>query len=252
MFKHIFDGCSMNFQRELINKGTFSYYSSKQEEDFTNHICIEIDHPVIDDAFQHSQYLYLILSGCVHIMDQAGMYDYGFLKSGCYFGDISILLGQPNKYAYFYNPHSEKPLQLLHIKRNDFLDICQKFPVEHEIWVKRALIRQKQFDSYKSKTLLGYMKTIIKNPDIIRQNREMFLNKKLTMVQRLVLLRHKLVKVSLIKFLVRYYDIKRASMKALFSKNQSKKHNKGQMVGSSKGERRNNIIGLKLGTVDRL
>ena len=61
--------------------------------------------PVIDDAFQHSSHICLIVSSSVHIMDQSGMYDYGILKAGSYFGDISILLNKPNKYSYFYNPH---------------------------------------------------------------------------------------------------------------------------------------------------
>ena len=71
-------------------------------------------------------------------MDQSGMYEYGVLKGGSYFGDISILLNVPNKFAYFYNPHQVKSLQLLRIKRKDFMNILSRFPVEHEIWLKRA------------------------------------------------------------------------------------------------------------------
>lgn len=123
-FKNIFEGCSTGFQREIITQGKMRYYSAKQEEDMNVNDMNEIVMPVIDDAFQHSRHIYLILYGTVNIMDQSGMYDYGVIKAGSYFGDISILLNQPNNYAYFYNPHQENALQLLRIKRSDFLDIC--------------------------------------------------------------------------------------------------------------------------------
>jgi len=38
-------------------------------------------------------------------MDMAGMYDYGIIKSGSYFGDINILLGKSNPYSFFFNPN---------------------------------------------------------------------------------------------------------------------------------------------------
>lgn len=96
-----------------MNMGTYKFVTCKQEEDLNNLKCIEIDTPVIDEAFKHSEYLHLIISGTVHIMDHAGMYGYAKIKGGSYFGDISILLGRANKYSYMYNPHQEKPLQLL-------------------------------------------------------------------------------------------------------------------------------------------
>jgi len=37
-------------------------------------------------------------------MDKNGLYEYGNLKAGSYFGDISILLDQPEEFSYFYNP----------------------------------------------------------------------------------------------------------------------------------------------------
>lgn len=52
----------------------------------------------------------MILSGSIYIMDSTGMYGYGILRSGSYFGDISILLNKVNQYSYFYNPFQEKPL----------------------------------------------------------------------------------------------------------------------------------------------
>jgi hypothetical protein len=38
-------------------------------------------------------------------MDQAGMYDYGVIKSGSYFGDVSLLLNKPEQFSFFYNPN---------------------------------------------------------------------------------------------------------------------------------------------------
>lgn len=61
MFNHIFDGCSNSFRRQMLHKATFRYYSSKQEEDMRVNETNEIQMPVIDDAFQHSRNVYLIL-----------------------------------------------------------------------------------------------------------------------------------------------------------------------------------------------
>lgn len=48
-------------------------------------------------------------------MDKRGLFDYGVLEEGSYFGDISALLNEPNEYSYFRNQFCEKPLQLLSI-----------------------------------------------------------------------------------------------------------------------------------------
>lgn len=48
-------------------------------------------------------------------MNKDGQYEYGILDEGSYFGDISLLLGEENEYSYFYNPFSEKPINLLQI-----------------------------------------------------------------------------------------------------------------------------------------
>ena len=95
------------------------------------------------------------------------MYDYGIIKSGSYFGDVRLLLNKPEQFSFFYNPNQEKPLQMLCISAEIFTQIMRKHPLEHEIWLKRALVRQEMFDNYKSLTLLKYMKTIIKNPLLI-------------------------------------------------------------------------------------
>jgi len=64
--------------------------------------------PVIEEAEQNSRFVHFIVKGQVHIMDKLGLYEYGILKSGSYFGDISCMLHKPNTFSYFFNPHGEK------------------------------------------------------------------------------------------------------------------------------------------------
>lgn len=82
----------------------------KQELDMKITWVNGIELPVIEEAYEPSKNLYLILSGTVHIMDQAGLYNYGIIQTGSYFGDVSILTQRPNKYSYMYDPHQQKPL----------------------------------------------------------------------------------------------------------------------------------------------
>ena len=48
-------------------------------------------------------------------MNKEGLYEYGILPDGSYFGDISILFDEPNEYSYFYNPSAEIPIQMLSV-----------------------------------------------------------------------------------------------------------------------------------------
>ena len=57
-------------------------------------------------------------------MNKDGLYDYGMLSEGSYFGDISLLLNQPEEFSYFYNPYQEKPIMMLAINSAKFLEIC--------------------------------------------------------------------------------------------------------------------------------
>ena len=41
-----------------------------------------LDQPLIIEAFQPENDIYLILSGYIHIMDSTGMYGYGIIRSG--------------------------------------------------------------------------------------------------------------------------------------------------------------------------
>ena len=57
-----------------------------------------------------SKNVYFIIDGSVTIMNKQGVYDYSSLEEGSYFGDISLLLNEPNKFSYFWNEFLEKPL----------------------------------------------------------------------------------------------------------------------------------------------
>lgn len=104
-------------------------------------------------------------------MDKEGMYDYGVIGKGGYFGDISILLEKPNAFSYMYDPdESREPLMLYKIDKVDILSIFSKYPLEKKIFMERAKKRMEFFDNYKSETLLSFMKGIVKNPSIVRQN----------------------------------------------------------------------------------
>jgi hypothetical protein len=43
-------------------------------------------------------------------MNKEGLFIYGILEEGSYFGDNSLLLDQPNQFSYFYNPHAPDPV----------------------------------------------------------------------------------------------------------------------------------------------
>ena len=51
-----------------------------------------------------SNKVYFLISGIIHIMDKNGLYEYGIIHEGSYFGEISLLLDEPNEYSYCYNP----------------------------------------------------------------------------------------------------------------------------------------------------
>ena len=43
-----------------------------------------------------STHVHFIVSGKVHIMNKQGLWEYGILEEGAYFGDISALSGEAN------------------------------------------------------------------------------------------------------------------------------------------------------------
>lgn len=74
-----------------------------------------------------SDKVYLIISGTVHIMDKSGMLKYGELSDGSCFGDISLVLSQPNEFSYVFNERDDKNLFMLEIDSLDFLEVCEEY-----------------------------------------------------------------------------------------------------------------------------
>lgn len=71
-------------------------------------------------------------------MSKDGLLDYGSLQEGSYFGDISILLNEPNQFSYYYNPFNTRPTLLLQIEKETFQRICKLNPLSHEELVRKA------------------------------------------------------------------------------------------------------------------
>lgn len=109
-------------------------------------------------------------------MDHTGMYDYGVVQKGSYFGDVSVILRKPNEFAYFYDPNLaiKKPLSLFRVEANIFRGLLDKYPLEKDIWTERAKKREEFFSSYKTLALVKMMKSIVKNPSLIRHNLKQF------------------------------------------------------------------------------
>lgn len=80
-----------------------------------------------------SDKVYFLISGLVHIMDKNGLYEYGIIHEGSYFGDISLLLDEPNEYSYCYNPFQDRPIQFLELDASVFKQICRAFPCSYEV-----------------------------------------------------------------------------------------------------------------------
>ena len=84
--------------REIFSNTVFHYIvpeSNKDKEilknmDLPNWIKCK-HHPVIEKAGEYPKNVYFITSGKIHLMDKNGLYDYGYIQEGSYFGDISLL-----------------------------------------------------------------------------------------------------------------------------------------------------------------
>ena len=124
---------------------------------------------MIERAGDYTKFMYFILNSRVHVMDKAGMYDYGIIGKGSYFGDISILLQQPNAFSYMFDNDEEADVLMLYrLPAAKLRSIFERFPLERQIWMERAKRRLEYFENFKAETLLKFMKGIVKNPRIIR------------------------------------------------------------------------------------
>ena len=66
--------------------------------------------PIIENSNKMSKRVHFIISGQIYLMNREGMYEYGVIHEGSYFGEISLLLDEENEFSYHYNPFSGKPV----------------------------------------------------------------------------------------------------------------------------------------------
>lgn len=142
IFEFVFEDCDNEFKREIILNSEFLFYQNEnkddKEEQETNNDLNSNELPVIEQADEKSKHVYFLISGQIHIMNKEGLYEYGILPDGSYFGEISVLFDQPNEYSYFYNPNADKPIQMLTVEADLFIQICKKHPLSMETLIKRA------------------------------------------------------------------------------------------------------------------
>ena len=141
-------------------------------------------------------------------MNHDGMLDYGVLREGSYFGDISCLTGKPNNFSYYYNTNQDSQIKnseknslfLISVKTRDFKEIIDNNPIAKEHFEKMAKQREIMFQNFKRRALLKYMKYIAKNPYII--NNEKYKNRSLTLLERVGLLREEQIKLKIVNLLI--------------------------------------------------
>jgi hypothetical protein len=67
--------------------------------------------------------VYFIIHGSVHVMDSTGKIKYCSIGEESFFGEMSLLLDEPNQYGYFFDPY-DRPVSVLFIRSEDFNQIC--------------------------------------------------------------------------------------------------------------------------------
>jgi len=91
-------------------------------------------------------------------MDKHGMYEYGLIHEGGYFGDISLIFDEPNEYSYCFNPFSGRSVQVLSLDAEEFLNICKSHPCSFEVMLERAKHKKNLYYKLKMMTLISFMK----------------------------------------------------------------------------------------------
>lgn len=137
-------------------------------------------------------------------MNKDGLYEYAILSEGSYFGDISLLLDQPEEFSYFYNPYHEKPILMLTVNAEKFTQICDSYPLSREVLSQRAREKKQIFQNYKTVTLIKYMRTIIKNPNVLQLKK-----KDQSTMQKLKITREVDLKVGVMQKLVKMWLLHR-------------------------------------------
>jgi len=120
--------------------------------------------PIIEEAGEYSKNVYFITSGEICLMDKNGLYHYGTVKEGSYFGDISLMLEEPEEFSFYFDPYHTKPILMLEVPSEKFLEICSRYPLDKEVMRQRALDKKQIFQNYKVIMLIKIMKGIFNNP----------------------------------------------------------------------------------------
>lgn len=107
-------------------------------------------HPIVEPAGETPKNVYFITSGSIHLMDKNGLYEYGQLREGSSFGDVSLLLQEPEEFSYFHDPYHIKPILMLEVPSTKFLEICDRYPLAKEVMRLRALDKQQIYQNYKT------------------------------------------------------------------------------------------------------
>jgi CRP-like cAMP-binding protein len=167
--------------------------------------------PVIEEYGTVSKFVHFIIKGQIYIMNKQGLYEYGTLGAGSYFGDISVLQDKPNTFSYFYNPQGDSHVILLSVKREAFREIIDTHPLAKDILTRNAEKRLLIFEEYKSLVLLKYMKHIVKNPFLV--NQRAYTRKNYPFLTRVLYLREEQLKVKLTRALLDNFVINKVRRK---------------------------------------
>lgn len=79
---------------------------------------------------------------------------------GSCFGEISLLLNEPNKYSYAFNARENENLFMLSIDSLIFLKLCEQENIATDTLTQRAFNKDQQFESYRKLTLLTLMRSL--------------------------------------------------------------------------------------------
>lgn len=88
---------------------------------------------------QISTRVIFILSGKVYVTDKSKKYVYTTLGPGSCFGDVSLLLNEPNKYNYLFNEYSAENLFYLSVESLDFQYLCHRYHLTEKTLTQRAV-----------------------------------------------------------------------------------------------------------------
>jgi signal-transduction protein with cAMP-binding, CBS, and nucleotidyltransferase domain len=131
--------------REIFSNTKFHYIvpESDKDKEFLKKMDLPTwikctNYPIVENAGETPKNVYFITSGAIHLMDNNGLYDYGILREGCCFGDVSLLLEEPEEFSYFYDPYHSKPILMLEVPSKKFLEICERYPLAKEVMKMRA------------------------------------------------------------------------------------------------------------------